>query len=157
MTSRQTPPRQWLVADDRLGDGLWPAVRKLPRGSGVLLLHRQLPKRERSRLAAKLRRLASRRNLLIVDEARGEAARVHNLRELRSAQLRGARMIFLSPLFPTRSHPDRKPLPRMKMAAMIRLSRVPVIALGGMDSKRFRRLQRLGLSGWAGIDAWIRT
>jgi thiamine-phosphate pyrophosphorylase len=32
-----------------------------------------------------------------------------------------------------------------------------VIALGGMDEHRFRRVQKLGFAGWAGIDAWLRT
>ena len=154
MTCRQTPPRQWLVADERLGDGLWRALRRLPRGSGVLVLYPELSKGERDRMLARLRRLASGRGLLIVDEAEGSAARVHDLRELRAAQLSVVRLVFLSPLFPTRSHPDWKPLSRMKAAAMARLSRVPVIALGGMNARRFRQIAGLGFSGWAGIDAY---
>jgi thiamine-phosphate pyrophosphorylase len=37
---------------------------------------------------------------------------------------------------------------------MIRDLRVPVIALGGMGERRWRALRRLGVHGWAGIDAW---
>ncbi|HET7316575.1 MAG TPA: thiamine phosphate synthase [Sphingomicrobium sp.] len=156
MRRRQSStPRQWLIADERLGGELWNALDRLPRGSGVLLMHRNLRKAERARLLTKLRREARRRNLTIVDEAAGGAARVHNMRELRQAASAGAPLLFLSPLFPTRSHPDWTPLPRMRAATLARLSPVPVIALGGMDVRRFRRVQRLGFYGWAGIDAWM--
>jgi thiamine-phosphate pyrophosphorylase len=154
MIHRQSLPRQWLVADERLGEGLIRTVRALPAGTGILFLYRQRPKADRARLLARLRRLARGRGILIVDEAAGEAARVHDLRELRAAQLRGVRIILLSPMFPTRSHPAWEPLPRMKAAAIVRLAREPIIALGGMNERRFRRIARLGFSGWAGIDAY---
>jgi thiamine-phosphate pyrophosphorylase len=157
MKRRQTNlPRQWLVADGRLGEHLWRALRSLPRGSGVLVLYRNLPKRERARLMAKLRMVARTRGLVIIDEGARKAARVHDLRELRKAGLRRTPLLFLSPLFPTRSHPDWRPMSRIKAAALLRHSTVPVVALGGMDSKRFSRIRRLGFQGWAGIDAWIR-
>ena len=154
MNRRQSVPRQWLVADHRLGDGLWHALERLPRGSGILVLYRDLPKSERARLVARIRKVARRRKLTVADEAAGEAARVHDLRELRRAAAARVPMLFLSPVFPTRSHPEWRPLPRMCAAAMARLARVPVIAVGGMDSTKFRRIRRLGFHGWAGIDAW---
>jgi len=152
MKRRQRVPRQWLVADARLGDALWKAIARLPRGSGVLLLYRELPRRERARLVARLRRVARRQALVIADELASEAGRIHNLRELRRSA--GVPLLFVSPLFPTRSHPDWTPLPRMRAAALARLAKVPVIALGGMDEARFERIRRLGFKGWAGIDAW---
>jgi thiamine-phosphate pyrophosphorylase len=157
MKRRQPLPTQWLVADERAGEQMWAAVRKLPLGSGVLVLHRSLPKGERAALLSKLRRIARRRGLVIADEVAGASARVHDLAELRRASLRGAHLLFLSPMFATRSHPGWKALPRMKAAAMIRLAPMPVLALGGMNERRFRRVERLGFQGWAGIDAWIRT
>ena len=155
MTRRQTSiPRQWLIADERLGDDLWGALNRLPRGSGVLVLHSELSKGRRADLIAKVRRIAGRRGLLVVDEAAGQTARVHNLRELTKAS--GAPFIFLSPMFPTRSHPDWPPLPRMRAATLARLAKRPLIALGGMNERRFRTVAALGFAGWAGIDAWIR-
>ena len=154
MSRRQTVPRQWLVADHRLGDDLWTAVRKLPRGGGVLFLYRELPKQERWTLFARLQRVARRRGLVIADEAAGDAARVHALRELREALLAGAPLMFLSPMFATRSHPHWAPMRRMRAAALVRLSPVPVIALGGMDARRFASIEGLGFSGWAGIHAY---
>ena len=157
MKRRQPLPSRWLVADERMGQKLWPGLRALRPGSGVLILYRDLPKRERAALLAKLRRAARQRRLAVADEAAGEAARVHDLSELRRALLRRTPVLFLSPMFETRSHPDWKPLPRMRAAALIRLARVPVIALGGVNEAGFRRIESLGFQGWAGIDAWLRT
>jgi thiamine-phosphate pyrophosphorylase len=157
MKRRQTLPRQWLVADGRFADQLWPAVRALPNRSGVLFLYRDLRKGERARTLAKLRRLAATRGLVIVDEGAGEVARVHDVKEIRQAGIAGVPILFLSPMFPTRSHPGWEPIPRMRAAALLRLTKAPVMALGGVTDLRFRRIQRLGFSGWAAIDAWIRT
>lgn len=154
MKGRQTIPTQWLVADERIGEGLWRALRKMPPGSGVLFLYRNVPKAQRARLFARVRRLARAKRLLVVDEASGGAARVHDLEELRNAQLAGAPLLFLSPIFATRSHPDWKPLRRMEASAIVRLAGKPVIALGGMNARRFRQVEPHGFSGWAGIDAY---
>jgi thiamine-phosphate pyrophosphorylase len=152
MTARQTIRRQWLIADMQLGDRLWPIVRKLPPGSGVLVLFHELSRNERQAILRRLRWFS--RRLTILDEASGRAARVHNLPELRRALLRRMPFIMLSPLCPTASHPDRRPLPRMRAATLARLAGRRLIALGGMDAKRFRRIERLGFQAWAGISAF---
>ena len=145
-------PTQWLIAHSRLGEELWPIVRRVRPDTGVILLHRDLSRRERERVLRRLRRPG--RRLAIADEAKGEAARVHNIRSLRRALLKSTPTILLSPICPTASHPDWKPLPRMRAAALARLARRKLIALGGMDAKRFSRIERLGFQGWAGIDAF---
>ena len=160
MRRRQTVPSRWLVLDERLGEQLWPSVERLPRGAGVLLLHHRLGRRKRARLLERLRRIAHRRGLVLVDEALGGAARVHDLHEIRAARLKGADLLFVSPLFATRSHPEMRPLPRMRAAALARLAGRHAIALGGMNETRFGAVRALGFQGWAGIDAWaarIRT
>lgn len=158
MTPRQTAvPRQWLVTDERIGEALWPAVRRLPRGSGILFRHYSLSSGERQRMLARLRRTARARGLVVIDEAVGAAARVHDAKELRQARLSGSRLIFLSPVYPTRSHPEWTALPRMRAAALARLAGRRAIALGGMTARRFSRVKRLGFVGWAGIDAWTKA
>jgi thiamine-phosphate pyrophosphorylase len=149
-------PRQWLIADERAGEALIDIVRRLPHGSGVLLLHHGLAKGKRERLVRTIRRLSRSRRLTLMDEAAGGAARVHNAREMARARLKGGSLILLSPMYPTRSHPDWRPLSRMQAAALMRLARAPVLALGGMDEKRFAQVKALGFHGWAGIDAWLK-
>jgi len=155
MKRRQTRvPSRWLVADERTGDELWPAVRRLPPGSGILVLHSGMAKRERARLLARLRRLGAGRRLVVADELAGDSARVHDAREIRDARLKQAPLLLLSPMFETGSHPEWKPHPRMRAAALLRLAGAPVLALGGMNEQSFAAVRRLGFAGWAGIDAW---
>ena len=158
MTHRQTAnPTEWMILDERLGSKLCNLVRKLPRRSGVLFLRYDLLEHERRKLLSHLTRIAKAKRLTIIDEKSRGAARVHDSEELLRALARRRQLIFLSPIFPTQSHPNWKPLPRMRAATFARLAHRKAIALGGMDRRRFRTIQKLGFAGWAGIDAWIRT
>ena len=158
MSHRQTEiPSEWLILDARLGDSWRGAVRKLPRGSGVLVLRHELSARDRRKLLALLNPIARARRLRVLDEGARYAARVHNVRELRRALSARIPLILLAPIFTTRSHPEWEALRRMRAAALARLARRRVIARGGMNRRRFRAIQELGFIGWAGIDAWIRT
>jgi hypothetical protein len=42
----------------------------------------------------------------------------------------------------------------MRAAAFARLARRKLLALGGMDEKRYAQVARLGFIGWAGISAF---
>lgn len=42
----------------------------------------------------------------------------------------------------------------MRAAALARLAGRGLIALGGMDARRYATIARLGFDGWAGIDAF---
>lgn len=148
MTRRQTIPEQWLVID-RSQPALWPILRKLSPGSGVLVLGGLSPNEK-----ARLRRLARLRALTVVTERSGRAARVHGARELRLALLRRTPLVLLSPMYETPSHPDWKPLSRMRAAALARLADRRLVALGGMDPRRYAKIARLGFIGWAGISAF---
>jgi thiamine-phosphate pyrophosphorylase len=148
MLCRQSFPGQWFILRDELD---WRALRKLPRGSGLLIL-RDISSTERRRLRA----LSASRDLLVIRGA-DSAERIHNIRELTRAKLRAARFILISPIHRTRSHPEWEPLPRMRAAALARLSGRRAIALGGMDARRFERVQPLGFVGWAGISAWLQV
>ena len=146
MRRRQTVPRQWLIIADQ--GTIAPAFR-LPRGSGILLLQPLS-----GRAMRRLRQSARQRSLTIVKEQRGTAKRVHNVRELRGALLARTPLILLSPLYPTSSHPGWKPIPRMRAAALARLGERKLLALGGMDARKYALIKRLGFQGWAGISAF---
>jgi thiamine-phosphate pyrophosphorylase len=167
MKRRQSLPRLWLMTDERQGDGLWRALQRLPRGAGIVFRHYGLPRPERARLFEKVRRIARARGhtLLVAgsplaggDGTHGRPGRglrsasVHNLRELRAAERAGADFVFLSPAYPTRSHPGSKVLGAGRFALIAHQAKVPVIALGGMDASKARTLG--GAYGWAGIDGW---
>jgi thiamine-phosphate pyrophosphorylase len=148
MRRRQTTPRQWLiVADD--GQDVVARATRLPRGGGLLLLQ---PVRATTML--RLRVLAGQRGLKIVVEQPRFAARIHDSRELRQALLARSELILLSPIHPTGSHHEWKPLPRMRAAALARLAGRKAVALGGMNARRYAKIAPLGFIGWAGISAF---
>lgn len=166
MVRRQPLPRLWLMTDERQGEGLWAALERLPKGSGVVFRHYGLPRAERRKLFERVWKVARRRRLFLLagggrlggDGAHGgrggklRSASAHGLRELKSAERSGASLVFLSPVFATRSHPKARSLGPVRFGLIAGQARIPVIALGGMDERRARRLPHL--YGWAGIDAW---
>lgn len=167
MKRRQPLPRTWLMTDERQGEALWTALERLPKGSGIVFRHYSLPAIDRRRLFSRVRAVASRHGHIVLiagaplpggngthgRPGRGlRSASVHNLRELKAAERSGADFVFLSPVYPTRSHPGSRALGPRRFALIAHQSQVPVIALGGMDAAKARTLG--GAYGWAGIDAW---
>ena len=158
------------MTDERLGQGLWSALRRLPAGGGVVFRHYGTPSDERRRLFKRVLRIARARRLVVVRAGatpmpgemgvHGRRGRelvtwpAHDRREAVTAVGAGARVVFVSPLFATRSHPGAAPLPRYRAAAIARGLPLTAIALGGMDARRFRKVRDLGLAGYAGIDCW---
>jgi thiamine-phosphate pyrophosphorylase len=159
------------IADDILLD----AVARLPRGAGIVFRHYGLTPGQRRDLFARVRRVARRRRLMLFlagsertairwgcDGFHGRTGRkathllrsapAHNLPEIRAAERAGAHILFLSPLFPTRSHPGSPTLGRARFARLARQTHLPVIALGGMTEAKARHLGALGACGWAAID-----
>ena len=174
MRSRQPLPDTWLMTDERLGGGLLDAVGRLPPGAGIVFRHYSLAAAERRTLFDRVRAAAAARGLLLLlagpaAEARAwgadgshgrgpgmglRSAPAHDLKEIRAAEAAGAGLVFLSPVFATRSHPGARPLGRLRFGLLARATVLPVIALGGMDAARGQTLRALGAYGWAGIDAW---
>ena len=149
MSRRQSPPEEWLIIADGLNPAARRALRKLPLGAGVLILGR-LSHNE----ARHLRHLAQLRQLMVAFEAHRIAARVHNMAELRKALSRRTPLVFLSPIYPTSSHPDWVALRPMRAAALARLGDRRLGALGGMDARKYSRVKVLGFQYWAGISAF---
>jgi len=181
MPARYPLPQLWMLTDERQGEMLWPALYGLRAGSGVIVRHYSLGEAERRQLFEKIKRIARRRRLVLVladcpmrarlwhaDGAYGQftaksrssflrIAPVHDLREIRLAEKCGARLLMLSPLFPTRSHPDGRALGTVRFSAIARQTTLPVLALGGLKHCHQKFLRNIGAYGWAAIDAHIRT
>lgn len=162
------------MTDERMGESLWSALERLPRGSGVVFRHYGLARGNRMALLARVERVADRRRLTLV--IAGEApSRIghgvhgrrkrrrssdlltlaaHDRRELVAAVRTGADAVFVSPVFATRSHPGARALGSIRLGLMIQAMPIPVIALGGMSKRRAKRLSTMRIHGWAAIDAW---
>ncbi len=187
MVRRHPLPQQWLFSDERLRVGVARLATTLPPGSGIVLRHDSLASGTRWRLLRRLMRVARARGLTVLIAGTPDMARrwgadgvhlrqhdarraaqahrlglivtmpVHDAREARRVRRAEADGVFISPLYPTRSHVGA---PALGPAAWLRLARLAggqPIALGGMAPARARRLSRQasGLQpGWAAIDAW---
>jgi thiamine-phosphate pyrophosphorylase len=149
MRARQSTPQSWLILDPAEDKDFRATLVRLPVGTGILLLNPLSGSDMRW-----LRHCARQRHLTIVAEANADARRVHNARELRRALLARAPLVLLSPIWPTASHPQWRPIPRMRAASLARLGGRKLIALGGLNRKRYATVKRLGFSGWAGISAF---
>ncbi|WEK45225.1 MAG: thiamine phosphate synthase [Candidatus Andeanibacterium colombiense] len=174
MSSRQSFPARWLVTDERNDAALDQALRRLPRGSGLIYRHYHLPDAERASRFLELKRIARARGMVVIlaDSALTAAewgadgiygapralypcrdmlrlATAHSLREIGEANRLGADAVLLSPAFATRSHPGAPALGPVRFRLLAAHSRIPVIALGGMDQ---RAADRLNWPHWAAID-----
>ena len=179
MTTRQRPfPREWLMTDERMGERLWEAIDRLPiEHAGIVFRHYRTSPEARAPLAGRIVDICHRRNLTLAIAGNVALARtleadlvhnppepvsdmpfsrsVHSLAEAEAAKADGAALVFVSPVFPTRSHPGRKALSRPLAVRIAEAAGAPAIALGGMNATKFARLRREGFYGWAGIDAWL--
>ena len=163
----QPLPRLWLMTDERLGEGLFGAIARLPAGAGIVFRHYSLDEAERRLLFGRVR--AAHPGLLLLaapaevaamwgaDGSHGRhqgavTASAHDLAELRLAEAAGVQLVFLSPVYATRSHPEAETLGPGGFAALVAETALPAVALGGMNAQRAKGLS--GAYGWAGIDAW---
>jgi thiamine-phosphate pyrophosphorylase len=176
MTARQTAlPRTWLMTDERLGARLWDAIDRLPEDSGVVFRHYELVPVERLSLAGQIASTCRKRGFALAVAADADLARTvgadlihnppdlstelpfsraaHSLADVETAAREGASLVFISPIFATRSHPDRQPLGPERAKRIAKASGVPAIAMGGLNARKFAQLD--GFYGWAGIDAWL--
>ncbi|HEY9581228.1 MAG TPA: thiamine phosphate synthase [Rhizorhapis sp.] len=172
-------PRLWLMTDERVDDEtLLTAIRRLPQGSGIIFRHYTLPTNKRRLLFARVRAIAQRRRLVLLlagpeeialawkaDGFHGRSSRkcrharlihtapAHDVPELRKAERTNADLLFISPVFPTRSHPNGRTLGPLRFGLLRQQTPKVVIALGGINRRRAKRLRGLGADGWAAIDA----
>lgn len=147
----------------------------MPHASGFVYRHYHLDDRERWLRFHALRRVAHAREHVVIlsDSAltatewgadgtygppkalwprrRGllHLATAHDLSEIGQANRLGADAVLLSPVFATRSHPEGKVLGPTRFRLLARHSRIPVIALGGMDESAALALR---WPRWAAID-----
>jgi len=170
-------PEIWIVSDARNDHVLEDALKRAPRGSGLIFRHYHLPARDRRLRFEALGRLARSRGQFIAlagsaaearswgaDGAYGSSRQLskgpalprlitaHCLREIRHANRARASAILLSPVFPTRSHPGEHGIGPIRFRLMSRRTDVPVIALGGMNVRLAKRLKTVR---WAAIDSFL--
>ncbi len=126
------------MTDDRFGEDLLPAIRRLRSGSGVIFRHYDLDDTARRSLFGQLRKICRQRGHMLLlgrDQSRrhyaggqtdfiqgpagasrccSRSAAVHNRCRISTKRCATAQTsIFISPIFATGSHPDGKVLGRL--------------------------------------------
>jgi len=174
MIGFQSLPDLWLLSDERNDAQLEAALDLLPSGSGFIFRHYHLDPAERRKRFDDLASSCRGSGHLFVlsgtsqdardwgaEGAYGPARRlgrvegiarfatVHDLLEMSRAERYGIDAMFLSPVFPTRSHRDGRHLGKEQFRFMASKAKAPVIALGGMT---FERAEELGWPRWGAID-----
>lgn len=175
-------PSVFLMTDERMGDGLWAALERLPRGAGVVFRHYRLSGPDRRALFERVRRVARRRGLILLlagserlatawraDGAHGPSPRrrsarpllrtapAHDRKEWLAACRSGCDFAFVSPIFATRSHPGAEALGPVRAGLLLGGDRRKAVALGGMTAARAQTLRTLGITRWAAIGAWLES
>lgn len=170
----QTLPRLWLFSDARNRETLLGSIAKLPSGSGIVFRDYDLNPEERLERFRRVSQLASAYGHIILvageflpgeDEvaegghnrapgsSRLQSRSVHDEAELDNAIGSGANLIFISPIFPTESHPGDMVLGIEQAIALAKRAPMPSIALGGMTQMRFDGLREQGFYGWGAVGA----
>ncbi len=170
------------MTDARFGKQLLAAIQRLPFGSAVVFRHYHLSEQERGVLFGKVQRICRRRGHILLlagpnaamlarrwdadgvhsNKARTASNRirsvpVHNIRELNHAKRTNAQYLLISPVFPTRSHPGQRSLGILGYSQLAnRAGKARPIALGGMSRARAMAFGGRRITGWAGIDCFIK-
>ena len=175
MQRLQPLPDHWLISDERNDALLESALRRMPRGSGLIYRHYHLGDPERWARFRELRHAARAcdHTVILADSAltatewRADGiygppralyprragllhlATAHDLAEIGLANRLGSDAVLLSPVFQTRSHPGGSVLGPTRFRLLAQHAQVPVIALGGMDAHGAKVLR---WDRWAAID-----
>ncbi len=155
-------------------------VRALPAGAAVIIRDYDAP--DRAGLARRLEAIARPRGVLVLVGGDIALARTigadgvhlpswaatprernglivscacHDGADLARAANWGANIAFLSPAFPTRSHPDTAQLGADRFKSLAAKATMPVLALGGVDENNAARLAAPTVAGLAAIGAFL--
>jgi len=162
-------PALWYFTDQARAPDPLPVIACLPRGlCGVVFRHDRVA--NRAALASVVTKLCKYRGIPLViagdmrlaarlktgvhlrggrwpDQLRLRGLRqglvtssAHGVEEIRRARLAGAAIIFISPVFPSASHPGEKAMGPIKWANLARRAGRAAYALGGVTGSNFRRL-----------------
>jgi thiamine-phosphate pyrophosphorylase len=165
------------MTDARFGDDLLPAIQRVPSRSGVVFRHYHLATQQRRKLFRQVLRICRRRGHILLlasdwrtanrwradgfhQRSRGKghmlhSAAVHNAREVARILPFQPDLLFLSPLFATKSHDGARPLgvPAFNRLAQL-AGQSAIIALGGMNRRNAMMFLQKTVHGWAAIDAF---
>ncbi len=174
--NRIKQPHTWFLTDNKKTKHPLKIIKKLPKNSGVIIRsysNRKINNKEinkwKSRRLLTILKAGKYSKMLytdgihypqwiqssIVKKNDIKSISVHGGKDIRKSINIRANLVFISPVFETTSHKNEKSLGIIRLGLLVKLFKIPVIALGGINNDNISRLKSLPISGCAGIDAFL--
>lgn len=169
-------PYIWFLTDNKKTKYPLKVLRKLPKKSGVIIrdyTNKKIVNKEinqwRSRRLLTILKAGKYSKMLYTDGIHYpqwlqssfmkrnaiKSISVHSAKDIRKSINIRANLVFISPIFETTSHKNKKGLGIIKLGLLVKLFKIPAIALGGINNDNVTRLRGLPISGCAGIDVFL--
>ena len=174
--NRIKQPHIWFLTDNKKTKHPLKIIKKLPKNSGVIIRNysnkkintKEINKWKSKRLLTILKGGKYSRGLhtdgihypqwiqsSLVKKNHLKSISVHSGKDIRKSINIRANLVFISPVFVTTSHKNEKSLGIIRLGLLVKLFKIPVIALGGINKNNISRLKNLPISGCAAIDAFL--
>ena len=174
--NRIKQPYIWFLTDNKKTRHPLKIIKKLPKNSGVIIRDysnnkinsKEINKWKSRRLLTILKAGKCSRPLYIdgihypqwmqsslVKNNEVKSISVHSGKDIRKSINIRANLVFISSVFETTSHKNEKSLGIIRLGLLVKLFKIPVIALGGINKNNITRLKNLPISGCAAIDAFL--
>jgi len=174
--NRIKQPHTWFLTDNKKTKHPLKIIKKLPKNSGVIIRsysNRKINNKEinkwKSRRLLTILKAGKYSKMLytdgihypqwiqssIVKKNDIKSISVHGGKDIRKSINIRANLVFISPVFETTSHKNEKSLGIIRLGLLVKLFKIPAIALGGINNDNISRLKSLPISGCAGIDAFL--
>ncbi len=79
----------------------------------------------------------------------------HSIKDLQNSEGAGFDYSFLSPIFPSKTHPETNALGLKYLQESCKAFRIPIVALGGLNFRNGADCLTAGADGWAGIRCYL--
>ena len=166
----------WIVTDEERAPDPIKIINKLPKNLKIGIILRHYKSKSRLNIAKKLSKICKlRKYIFLIANDQQLAIKVnasgihvpswstlrrinrrflistslHSRKDLRNVTLSKSSIVFVSPVYFTKSHPDKKPLGPIRAALLAKQSKLNSIALGGISLRSTKRFKNLGFSGVA--------
>ncbi len=175
-------PTMFFFTDRKKVDNVFEVVKKLPDNTAIIIREYDLKDDDRLNFAKQIAVLARLKNLKVLVGKNWELAKkigadgvhfsdfdhnfdipknrqnmlfsysCHKLESLKEAARIEVDMVFYSPIFTSKSHPDKNQVGIYKLKNFVKNSPLPVYALGGINEENINLLTETGVVGVGGIS-----
>ncbi len=175
-------PKMFFFTDRNRVDDIFLVVKNLPKNSAVIIREYDLNSARRLDFASKVSAIAKQKSLKVfvgkdvnlakkikadgvhfsdregfsklinLDKSFLVSYACHSEISVRKAQKTGCDLIFYSPIFPTKSHPDQKTIGSLGLRNLVAKTATPIYALGGIDENNLKILTNSNIAGIGGIS-----